>query len=110
MFARARDAPIPQTWWDQHEYLLDEILDFLKLDPDMNRGNKFGLEHCLIYQLFNIGRDCRSPRIRQRVLEWLSSIQVQEGVLTGGLVTQVITKIRSVEERGCFIFFPFNYF
>lgn len=99
----SRDAPVAQTWWDQYETILNETIDFLRLDPDMNRSKSFGLEHCFVYQLFNIGLNCRSPIIRRRVIEWMQSVNVQEGVLSGDLVVKALGKVLEVEEAGLYI-------
>lgn len=100
---KSRDAPVAQTWWDQHETILNETIDFLQLDPDMNQGTSFGLEHCFVYQLFNIGRNCRSPTVRRRVIKWMESVNVQEGVLSGELVVKALGKVLEVEEAGLHI-------
>ena len=100
ILSKARDAPVSQTWWDQHETRLSEIVHYLQIDPDLESGTRFGLEHCVIYHLFNIGRECRSPVVRKRILDWMQSLNIQEGMLTVELVSKVLNKVIALEEGG----------
>ena len=105
VLSKARDDPVSQTWWDQHETRLSEIVHYLQIDPDLKSGTRFGLEHCVIYHLFNIGRECRSPVVRKRILDWMQSLNMQEGMLTAELVSKVLNKVIALEEGGMHVQF-----
>ena len=98
--SKDRDAPIGVMWWDQWEQHFDETLDWQKRFPDSSTRYTFGLETCHLSELFQLGCDCRCPRIRRKVLAQMAFLEMQEGILCSRDAVRVLERVVEIEERG----------